>query len=670
MTTETRFSRTLAIAFALLMVSALLLTPAYAQGAKAKSLGLESPSKVMNVHVMLNLRNEAELKSLVRDLQDKNSPSYHKFLTRPQFAAQFAPSSSDSKKVADYLKANGLTITHIDSHNLVVSATGTVGALQRTFNTQIEKVQLNGQTFDRPMTPPTVSPSVAALVKNISGLHTMKAKPDNVRQVKFNKNKQAVPVAPVKFTKTKKNGLFFTGDCFSVNNDVLYLYGTGLQAIYSGNQYPDASCGYSPAEVQHAYGFDTVIQSGLDGTGQIITIVDPYGSPSITVDANTFSAVYELPALVPNSNFYIINNPTGGTPDCVESPSSLCGWEYETTLDVEWAHAMAPGATIVLVTPPTANFSDLWATDYWIAGNIPSGSVSHSFGAPESEVYDFDYPDYYDQYLVNSIAASVGVSNNYSSGDSGDFYPYGDYYPYTDVSFPAGSPDATSVGGTSLALTSTGGYKWESGWGTNITLIGYAPPFNLGFYYGGGGGTSSVTPAPAWQQAFLNNIARQQPDVAFNADPFTGAELIYTGDWNPGDPQYVTVIGGTSLSCPMFSGVWAIAGQKAGTPYLGNAAENAYYENYFYPGSFNDVKPVGSGHNAHGTIFYNGIPANYSQWDLAFPYQNSPTFYESIWNAALITITFGTDSSLTTGPGWDNTTGVGTPNGAAFIAPY
>ena len=75
-----------------------------------------------------------------------------------------------------------------------------------------------------------------------------------------------------------------------------------------------------------------------------------------------------------------------------------------------------------------------------------------SFGAPESEVYDFDYPDYYDQYTVNSIAAGLGISMNYSSGDSGDFYPYGDYYPYTDVSSPAGSPDATSVGSTAQWL--------------------------------------------------------------------------------------------------------------------------------------------------------------------------------------------------------------------------
>jgi subtilase family serine protease len=286
-------------------------------------------------------------------------------------------------------------------------------------------------------------------------------------------------------------------------------------------------------------------------------------------------------------------------------------------------------------------------------------------------VYYGDTVDIANQYYVNSIAASIlGVSNNYSTGDSGDYYTLGASLVY-DVSFPSGSPDATAVGGTSLALTSTGNYKWESGWGTNITLIGYAPPFNLGFYFGGGGGTSAYgTPAPAWQQSYLNNTYRQQPDVSMDADPYTGAEVLYTGDWNPGDQQYVTVIGGTSLSCPMFSGVWALAEQKAGIGNLGNAAQYVYYSAQNFAGSINDVQPVGSGHNAHGTIFYNGIPANYSQWDLAFPYQNSPVFYESILNAYPLTLTFGTDSSLTTGPGWDNVTGVGTPNGANFINPF
>ena len=94
MKTEGNCGRALAIAFALLTVSALLLTPAYAQAPQLKSLGLESPSKVMNVHVMLNLRNQSELQSLIKDIQDKNSPNYHKFLTKEQFAAKFAPTLS------------------------------------------------------------------------------------------------------------------------------------------------------------------------------------------------------------------------------------------------------------------------------------------------------------------------------------------------------------------------------------------------------------------------------------------------------------------------------------------------------------------------------------------------------------------------------------------------
>lgn len=665
MTSEKRFSGTIAIAFALVMVSALLVTPVYAVTSQARSLGPENPSKVMTVQVTLNLRNKAQLDALVQGLHDQNSPNYKKFITRDQFASQYAPTAADAQKVADYLKANGLTVINIAKNNLFVSATGSVATLEKTFNTKIEIVQQFGQTFNRPMSAPAVAPSVAPLVKNISGLQNSKLKPYFVRAMDPKTKK---PFPAVKYTKTKPLGLVFPSNCFSVNNSVYNLYGSGLQAIYSGNGYPAMGCGYDAAELQHAYGFDTVIKGGIDGTGQIIFIVDAYGSYSILADANTYSAANGLPALVPGVNFAWINNPIGNPPDCAVGPTTQCGWEFEVTLDVELAHAMAPGATIVLVTTPTQNDYDFVDVDYWITQVSPQpATASHSYGEPETVTAPADHDN---QYLVNEIADGMGFAYNYSSGDSGDFYDLGLIGPYPDVSFPSGSPNATSVGGTSLAVDQSGTYKWEEGWGTNATWLNVAPPLNFGFQYGAGGGTSLLTPAPSWQAFYLHNTWRQQPDVAFTADPFTGAEIIYTGDFNPGDQQYITVIGGTSLACPMFSGVWALATQKTGAP-TGNAAPTAYAENALFPGSFNDVKPVGSGHNAHGTIFYNNVPAAYSQWDLAQPYQNSPTFYEVLWSPNyLYTLTFGTDTSLDTAPGWDNVTGIGTPAGGKFIAPF
>jgi subtilase family serine protease len=376
---------------------------------------------------------------------------------------------------------------------------------------------------------------------------------------------------------------------------------------------------------------------------------------------------------VKGTNFTEIDNPLGATPDCVTGPGVSCGWEVETTLDVEWAHAMAPGAKIILVTVPTTQDSDFAAVDYWISQNLPVGPVSHSYGDSESLVWLYDFATYEAQYSTNAIADSLGYAYNYSTGDDGDLVGYPFYLGYPDVSFPSGSPNATAVGGTSLALTSTGNYKWEEGWGNNATSLNFAPPFNLGFQGGSGGGTSLVTAAPTWQSFFLSNSARQQPDVSMDADPFTGAEIIFTDYWDPGNVTYVEPIGGTSLSCPMFSAIWALTEQHVGSPKSGNAAPYIYDVATFVPGSVNDVVPLGSGHNAHGTIFNKGVPTSYSQWDLAQPYQNSPTFYEVLWNPPsgnLYTLTFGTDSSLTTGYYWDNVTGMGTPNGMNFITAF
>ena len=654
------------------LVLVFLLASGFAAGPQAKSLGLENPNKTMNATVTLNLRNKAELDAIVKQINDKNSVQYHKWLSREEFAARFAPTAADAKAVQDFLRANNLKVIYTDKYNLLVKATGTTADMQRAFHTTVARYQANGQQFSQALTKPSVTGPIASKINSITGFTTLKAHSYAAFPVdpKTRKPEPGIKV------QAGKNGVFFPGDCFSKNNTVLTLKGPGLQATYSGNGYPGAGCGYSPAEIQHAYGFDQVYANGYDGTGQTVVIVDPYGSNTILEDANLFSFIYGLPQLVPGVNFNIYHS--SGTPDCVVSNTMQCGWETETTLDVEWAHAMAPGATIDLVVAPTAQFSDLAVADLEIAESGIGGSVSHSFGFPEwlLGVYYGDTADIDTQYFINYIAANVfGVSNNYSSGDSGDFSTLGESL-VPDVSFPAGSPDATSVGGTSLALTSTGAYKWEEGWGTNETLLNTAPPTNFGFIFGAGGGTSALpTPAPAWQQAFLNNTYRQQPDVALTADPVTAAEVIITPSGVQGDPNKVAErVGGTSWSCPMFSAVWAIAGQKAGTPFLGNAAPTVYLESVLFPGSLNDVIPLGSGHNAHGTVFFGNTPVSYSQWDLAQPYQTSLTFYEalrtSIYSGNSFAITFGTDSSLTTGTGWDNVTGMGTPNGWNFIGPF
>lgn len=647
--------------------AALVGTSAIAQSnPNIQPLGNENPNKVMGISVMLKMRNEAQLKALVQQIHTKGSPNYRKFLTPAQFAAQFAPTAADSAAMQAFLKSQGLTVTYVDKLNLAVSARGTVANIEKAFKTKIGLFESNGERFNQPLVTPTISGNLSGSVKGIGGLTTLKVRSHAVRamDVQTGKPLAAIPVAG------HKNGLFFPADCFEQSAPI-NLTGTNLQAIYTGNGYPASSgCGYSVADMQHAYGLDSIIKSGLDGTGQTIVIVDAYGSFTLPQDVATFSQLNGLPAAKLN----IIYNPTKATPDCVVGNGVTCGWEGETTLDVEWAHALAPNATIDLIVSPTANFNDLADIDLYIAENISTASVSHSFGFPEWLLVDYygDSADYDYQAQVNYLADQVlGISNNYSSGDDGDFVTAGKSL-VPDVSFPAGLANVTSVGGTSLALSANGNYLWENGWGTNASSLNYAPPKNLGFIYGAGGGTSLITPAPDWQYSFLGNAFRQQPDVAMDADPFTGAEIIITSSGKTGDPQFVESYGGTSLACPMFSAVWSLVAQQTGTN-LGNAAPILYLENALFPGSLHDVVPVGSGHNAHGTIFKSGIPTAYSQWQLAGPYQNSPVFWESLWNAGnnkFYSLTFGTDSSLTTNVGWDNVTGVGTPNGAAFFAPF
>jgi subtilase family serine protease len=185
------------------------------------------------------------------------------------------------------------------------------------------------------------------------------------------------------------------------------------------------------------------------------------------------------------------------------------------------------------------------------------------------------------------------------------------------------------------------------------------PPLNEGFDGGAGGGISVVFPKPAFQSG-LPGSGRLVPDISMLADSFTGVELIETID---GDLS-VGVIGGTSLATPMFSGVMAIAAQKAGHG-LGQAAPLVYN---LPAGAVDDVVDVSSANNVAGVI--NGSKVVTAD-QLAAPLGTNAGYYSALYNSPFSTrwfvLTFNTDTSLAAIPGWDDVTGVGTPNGWNFV---
>jgi len=289
-------------------------------------------------------------------------------------------------------------------------------------------------------------------------------------------------------------------------------------------------------------------------------------------------------------------------------------------------------------------------------------SISNSYGCFEFDVspatlraYDF----------VISVAAALGISTNYASGDSGDT---GLGKPIGEASTPSDSPHATSVGGTSLGIPDGNGATVQVGWGTIENLLNFDavvdPPAGNAFFSGGsGGGESVVFPKPFYQRN-LPGRGRQQPDISAAGDPFTGGVFVFTPT---GEPQQIEVIGGTSLSTPIFSAIWALANQRAGH-LLGNAAPAIAR---MPPSAVLDVMPVSSPTNPSGVVVDANGSTAYSAADLLSPALQTRTFYSALCSfddaAFLMDLSFGTDTSLMVTKGWDNVTGFGTPNGLEFI---
>jgi subtilase family serine protease len=317
---------------------------------------------------------------------------------------------------------------------------------------------------------------------------------------------------------------------------------------------------YSPQEIQNSYGLTSILDAGYTGAGETIVIIDSFGSPTITQDLHTFDVDYGLP----DPPSFTVLAPLGTVPF---DPTNIdqISWAFETTLDVEWAHAMAPGANIVLLTSPVSQTEGVQGMPEFLsleryALKFQLGKIiSQSWGATENTLFTQagrqvfeDFERFYED------AAQQNVTVLASAGDSGSANLRSDattYYPFPTVNFPASSPFVTAVGGTSLYADTSGNYQSETVWNNAIGA--------------GGGGVSQQFPEPLYQKLLLNSVQkallnhRGVPDVTYNADPATGI-LVYAS-FLPGAVGY-HLVGGTSEGSPQWAGIIADANQLAGHP--------------------------------------------------------------------------------------------------------
>jgi subtilase family serine protease len=341
--------------------------------------------------------------------------------------------------------------------------------------------------------------------------------------------------------------------------------------------------GITPAQMEGAYGANSIVFGSVkgDGSGQTIAIVDAYDYPSALSDLNAFSAYFSLPQFnggTGTPTFTKLNQNGAASPLPGTDPAGAGNdWEIEEALDIEWAHSVAPKANIDLVEANDAT-GNLFTTDQ-TAANLPGVSVvSNSWGGAE----------YSGETATDSIFNHTGVTFLDAAGDTG---AYASDSRTITPDYPASSPDVVTVGGTILTVSAGNTYGSETAWGDGTSS---------GYEGGGGGGISSYEPIPSYQVGNINGISsasRTYPDVSLNAA--AGVPIYDTYDFGSVDPW--SEVGGTSLACPMWAGLIAIADQGRTIAGAGALTGPTQTLPDLYSLSSSDYHDITTGNNGYAT---------------------------------------------------------------------
>jgi subtilase family serine protease len=625
--------------------------------------------------VGLTPNDQPSAEALAQAVSTPGSPSYRHFLTPAQWEQRFSPKASSVTAVERWLTEQKITVEGVSADRLAISASASAATIEHVFGTSLHQYKRHGRSVRLASTALTVPASVAGLISGVSGVDQHLATPDHVREA------EARPAKKGKEEIPQPGGFRNASPCSS-------FYGEKLDATDPefGGGYPAhlpyATCGYTPPQLQGAYGLSAPIGEGLTGAGVRVAIVDAYASPTLLSDAQEYANRNQPGQPLSAGQFSESLAPKFNQIETCEANE----WYGEQTLDIEAVHATAPGANILYVGAKNCGTGLYKSVQQVVDGHL-ADIITDSWSEDGGDLYESPGSRRsFDNVLL--MAAGTGIGVQFSSGDEGDEYinfgvNVGDY--------PTTNPYVTAVGGTSLQVGSAGQRLGELGWSTSKGLLCTAelaaakecPKSKVGSYipkapgeylYGSGGATSYVYGEPRYQEgvvppalaernsALTRTRNRVLPDVSMDADPTTGMLVGETQTFPDGVYYDQYRIGGTSLSSPLFAGVMALADQASGGP-LGFANPLLYKLARDDSSVFFDVVPqplqaLVREDFADGVDAEEGILTSVRTLE----YEGKEQFCKPNGKCTTQKV------SLFTAPGYDDMTGIGTPAGGLIAA--
>jgi subtilase family serine protease len=665
---------------------------------EATHVGAAKDSQRVPITVFLSFRDQAGLEALIAAQSSPGNAQYGRYLTPEQFRARFAPAAADVARVQNTLRKLGFSIDATPKSGLFVQASGTVAQVKSAFGVSQDLYSYKGRTLRANTQSPRLPKEISDVVTYVAGLDDSATlrKPNHKRIADDGRQAALARVAATTVEPNAPPPVSAQLESPFCSN---YWADHTAKLSSAPGLYPQTLpwliCGYTPQQVRAAYGSDEVKQ---DGKGVRVAIIDVYASPTIQADVNRYSKNHGLPQLTYLNFSQIL--PPGILKVPADDPCGPQGWYEEESLDFAAVHSMAPGAYIL--------YGGIACTDpgnaplYDIIDNHLADIITNSYGlnGEDAPAAQFEVEN---QYFMQ--AAAEGISVLFSSGDDGDLIVDGN--GIASGSWEATSPYVTAVGGTSLALLNKSGDKEEWGWGTyraalndallakngkTIKTSGVALPFD--FYAGSGGGPSLVMLAPDYQidvpyaySGFttlengsvvpLEAPHRVTPDISMVGDPYTG--FLYGETYTiAGDPisdqgcvkltkttEYCEPsIGGTSLSSPLFAGVLALVNQAR---FQHHKSAVGFVNPALY--SFDTGNPDKS------TAPISKVKKPASPTAVLRGYPTDDTLVRvvtinSTENAKGTAVIEGVDSSYKAAAGYDEITGLGTPNVPALIEAF